>query len=519
MDKDGNKSPTTLTEYVKLSLFSTDQHWQSRAVRAIIAPNLCAPVILGLPFLEVNCIVVDHELRTCIDKTSKYDLLNPVLPPPPPGPKLKLRKHIEFTKEANKLVQAELKWVLTECNRILEEKHLFEDVKPFDIVAAVRDRVEVLANWDTLIQKEAALKEEFKSIFEPIPHASELPSEVLAEIKIKDASKMFATRAYKCPRRYRDSWAILLQKHLDAGRIQPSSSPCASPAFIIPKADPTALSRWVNDYRQLNTNTVIDSHPLPRVDDILSDCAKGKIWATIDMTDLFFQTRMHPDAVPYTAVSTPFGLYKWLVMPMGLRNAPSIHQRRVTAALRMFIGKICHIYLDDIVIWSQSVEEHKRNVHSILQALRDAKIYMNPKKTELFCFEIDFLGHHISARGIEADSKKTDCIEKWPIPKSATEVKRFLGLVHYIADFLPNLAEHTRILTPLTTKEAQKSFPTWTDEHQAAFVAIKGTVISRDCLTTIDHSRLDTHKIFLTTDASDFRSGAILSFGTSWETA
>lgn len=124
-----------------------------------------------------------------------------------------------------------------------------------------------------------------------------------------------------------------------------------------------------NDYRQLNENTVTDSHPLPRIDDILSDCAKGKIWATIDMTNSFFQTRMHPDHIPLTAVTTPLGLYEWLVMLMGLKNAPAIHQRRVTLALRPYIGKICHIYLDDIVIWSNSIEEHEQNVATILGAL------------------------------------------------------------------------------------------------------------------------------------------------------
>ena len=188
-------------------------------------------------------------------------------------------------------------------------------------------------------------------------------------------------------------WQILIQQHLDAGRIRPSSSPCASPAFIVPKANPNVLPRWVNDYRQLNENTVTDSHPLPRIDDILSDCAKGKI------------TRMNPEHVHLTAVNTPLRLYEWLVMPMGLENVPTIHQRQVTAALRHLIGTICHIYLDDIVIWSNSIHEHERNVRAVLQALRDAQLYVNPDKTHLFCTEIDFLGHHISARGIEAEGR------------------------------------------------------------------------------------------------------------------
>lgn len=138
---------------------------------------------------------------------------------------------------------------------------------------------------------------------------------------------------------------------------------------------------------------------------------------------------MDPQCIHLTAVNTPLGLYEWLVMPMGLKNAPAIHQRRVTSALRELLGKICHIYLDDIVIWSQTLAEHEENVQRVLKALRDARLYVNLEKTHLFCAEINFLGHHISACGIEADEKKAECIVNWPIPKSATETRSFLGLV------------------------------------------------------------------------------------------
>ena len=359
----------------------------------------------------------------------------------------------------------------------------------------------------------------FSGVFEPIPHYDKLPTDIEAEIKLIDPNKPIKSRNYPCPRKYKDAWHTLIQQHLKNGVIQHSSSPFASPAFIIPKADPTVLPRWVNDYRQLNENTVTDSHPLPRIDDILNDCAKGKYWAILDMTNSFFQTRMHPKHVPYTAVSTPFGLYEWLVMPMGLKNSPAIHQRRVTKALGNLIGKICHIYLDDIVIWSNSLEEHERNVSLVLQALEAAHLYCNPKKTHLFCTEINFLGHHISPRGIEADNSKTERILSWPIPKSVTQMRSFLGLVRYIAIFLPKLADHTAVLNELTHKECEKTFPPWLPKHQIAFDSIKHLVTSRECLTTIDLNKLDTHKIFVTTDASDLCSGAVLSFGETWETA
>ena len=161
---------------------------------------------------------------------------------------------------------------------------------------------------------------------------------------------------------------------LNSGFIRPSSSAFASPSFIIPKANPTVLPRWVCDYRRLNENMVPDNFCLPQVDDILADCAKGKIWGTIDMTDSFFQKRMHPDDIHKTAVTTPFGNYEWCVMPMGFRNSPAIHQCRVTNSLCEYIRNICHVYLDDIVVWSNSIEEHVQNIHKIIEALRKAKL-------------------------------------------------------------------------------------------------------------------------------------------------
>jgi len=237
------------------------------------------------------------------------------------------------------------------------------------------------------------------------------------------------------------------------------------------------------------------------------------------MTNSFFQTRIHPDDIKYTAINMPEGLHEWTVMPQGGRNAPATHQRRMFIALRGLIGKICHAYLDDIIIWSQTVAEHTKNVKLVLDALRKACLFCSPKKTSLFCTEIDFLGHRISASGIEADASKAKRILDWPIPKSTTDVRSFLGLVRYLDQFLPSLAEHTRELMPLTTKASETQWPGWNDKHQVAFDAIKRLVISRDCLTTIDHDNLGDNKIFVTCDASDWRVGAMLSVGPTPQTA
>ncbi|RDB23205.1 Transposon Tf2-9 polyprotein [Hypsizygus marmoreus] len=494
-------------------------------------------IVLGLDFLIRNKIVLDPEARTAIAKESQFDLLNPgdptlsriipVLSPPQ-------RRKVELSqarKEASLIHDARKRTRLLRIQTHNELASFFAkhpdrfNLSAYttghpNIIALVKARIQQLASLDTL----SALDHEFKTSFhdcfpKDIPHVRDLPSTVYHNIEVPPNATFATARAYSCPRKYRDGWKTLIDQHVAAGRIRPSSSPFTSPSFIVPKSDPNVLPRWVNDFRVLNKITTPDNYPLPRVEDILADCAKGVIWGKIDMTNSFFQTLMNPDHIKYTATLTPFGLWEWVVMPMGLRNSPATHQRRVTLALREHIGRICHVYLDDIIIWSSSLEEHKTNVARILESLRVANLFCSLKKSTLFATEIDFLGHHISAKGIEADLSKVERIINWPRPRNAKDVRRFLGLVRYLSAFLPALAEQTAILTPLTKKDCNTVFPTWSRQHQFAFDAIKSLVISRECLTTIDHVNPGDNKIFVTCDASQRRTGAVLSFGPSWERA
>ena len=162
---------------------------------------------------------------------------------------------------------------------------------------------------------------------------------------------------------------------------------------------------------------------------------------------------MHPDDIHKTAVSTPRGLFEWTVMLMGFRNSPAIQQRRLKNALRPFLGKFCHVYLDDIIFWSNNLSEHIRNVNLILSVLRAAGVFINPKKTTLFATDVEFLGHRVSQSRIEACDHKVDKILNWPVPKSSTEVRQFLGLVQYLQSFLPKLTLQCKVLEELTQKQ------------------------------------------------------------------
>ena len=505
-------------------------------VRAIVAPKLAYPVLLGGPFLKSNKIVIDHELDLVCAKEDGYQLLPhpmttvsentspattsgntppstpPFSSPPFPSPTVDLSDAREaMLEELQERTRTRKAATEQQSTTTTSYKHFSETLD---------NRISILAVWDDLSRLEQEIRKEFEDRFpSDIPHVTRLPDDVHHRFRLKDPEKVIRCRSSACPKKYKDTWKQLLDQHLAAGRIRESSSEYCSPSFLIPKADPTVLPRWVNDYRALNDNTVPDHYPLPRIETILSDCAKGSIWAKIDMTNSFFQTQVHPDDVKFTTVMTPFGLYEWVVMPMGCQNAPATHQWRMNKALRTHIGKICHVYLDDIVIWSNSVTEHQENVRTILQALRDADLYCSTKKSQLFTTELDFLGHRISQRGIEPNARKIEKIRNWPVPKNAKDVRKFLGLVQYLAAFLPRLAEHRAVLTPLTTKEAQNEWPGWGLQHHRAFQNIKDVVLSSECLTTIDHENMGGRKIFITCDASDRRTGACLSFGETWETA
>ncbi|KAF7759859.1 hypothetical protein Agabi119p4_11554 [Agaricus bisporus var. burnettii] len=514
-----------ITQETSLKIFSCDGQWTAQPVRALIVPHLHLDLILGLNFLTTNKIVVDAETRSVFAKDSGYQLLQPHLLD---GKGVRQRRKGNLQKllyrEREQKEKKERQWepVFREITRNIRQTSPVA-TRHFSF-ALLQQKITDLSHQksirDKYAQADAALKEEFKDRFPTdLPHVDSLPEDVYHRILLTATEKMCISRTYSCPRKYRDAWRILIEGHLKAGRIRPSSSPFSSPSFLIPKADRQALPRWVNDYRRLNDITVTDRYPLPRIDDILADCARGKIWGKIDMTNAFFQTRMHPDDIQYTATRTPFGLYEWTVMPMGLKNSPATHQRRVTTALRHLIGKICHVYLDDIIIWSSTFEEHVENCRRVLETLRKAQLLCSATKTSLFHDEIYFLGHKISARGVEADPTKIEKILDWPRPRSASEVRRFLGLCKFVSQYIPRFSEIASPLYPLTSKRFNNQFPPWTEEHEKTFQTIKNLMVNRKCLVTIDHDNMEDNQIFVTCDASSVGTGAVLSFGKSWETA
>ncbi|SCV70640.1 BQ2448_3402 [Microbotryum intermedium] len=367
------------------------------------------------------------------------------------------------------------------------------------------------------------LRKEFANLFpEDIPPVHLYQSLVRHRIELDSPSTVVNLRGYPLPKKYHESWYLLLQEHLASGRLCPSRSSYSSPSFIIPKkgsdADPTIKPRWVNNYHELNGHTVKDRTPLPLPDDILSTCSKAQFWAKINMTNSFFQTKMAEEDIPKTAVSTPWGLYKWTVMPMGLCNAPATHQRRVNEALQGLLGTICFVYFDNITIFADTLEEHEARVRQVLEALRRTKLYCLPTKTNLATAECSFLGHVINRASVHADPRKVQRIHNWGLPDMVKELRGFLGLVQYLRKFIPGLAEHTAALTPLTHQDLTSITKLWTPNKIGHFEAIKSIVTSLDCLQPPDHST-DAAPFWVMTNASAQGIRGVFLQGHDWKTA
>jgi hypothetical protein len=500
-----------VTHYVYANLDLASGIWSPGKTFFKVVPNLGIPfdMILGCPFLAKHNISIHlkpyPQLRiTAPGALSFLDLFQQVL-----GPKT-------FEDARPHLTEKEI----TETKLTSVEYRIKELVE----IAAIRveeekERIVKEEEKEHLAKLDAQLRAEFPDLFpEDLPPVRNDPKiTVRHHIKLVEPARTHNQRGYPCPARYQTAWRRLLDSHLEAGRIRPSSSEYASPSFIIPKADLTVDPRWVNDYRRLNSNTVKDRTPLPLPDEILARIAKAKIWGKIDQTNSFFQTRMAEEDIPKTAVKTPWGLFEWVVMPMGLCNAPATHQRRVNDALGSLIGDICYVYIDDIIIFSDSKAEHIVNVRRVLEALRVAGMYCSPKKTDLFTLRTGFLGHIISQDGIEADPSKIKKIIDWTVPRTVKQLRGFLGLVQYLRKFIEGLAEQTAVLNQLVKKGLTRIEDLWLPEHQRAFDTIKFIVTSVPCLRALDHSSSET--IFLMTDASSRGVGAVLLQGVTWQTA
>ena len=346
--------------------------------------------------------------------------------------------------------------------------------------------------------------DEFPDVFEPLPPGLPDTHGVGHVIPLHEGAQPPRRRPFRMSPREKEEAEKQVAWLLEMGWIEPSSSPYGSTILFKEKKDGTL--RMCVDYRALNQLTVKNRYPLPRIDDLLDQLHGATVFSSLDLQHGYHQIRIADSDVPKTAFMTHRGLYQYKVLCFGLSNAPSSFQAVMNRVLAPVIGKCAVVYMDDILIFSRSMEEHAQHLRLVLQLLRAAKLKCKLTKCAFGKSSIKFLGFLVGGGGLSVDPKKVQVVVDWPTPATPKEVQSFLGLATYFRRFCPGFAAVARPLHRLTHKDVQFE---WTIEAQAAFDKIKVLLTTAPVLALPDLT--PTAPPFeVSCDASDYAVGAVL---------
>lgn len=295
-----------------------------------------------------------------------------------------------------------------------------------------------------------------------------------------------------------------LKELQDAGFIRPSTSPYGAPVLFVKKKD--GSQRMCVDYRMLNKITVKNRYPLPRIDMLMDRLHGVKYFTKLDLASGYHQVRIKKGDELKTAFRTRYGHFEYLVMPFGLCNAPATFQRLMNEVFGSELDEFVLVYLDDILIYSRTKEEHRRHVRRVLTLLRKHKLYAKRKKCEFGMDRVEFLGHVVTAEGVQVCADKIAAIRDWPVPRTVREVRSFLGLAGFYRRYVQGFATLAAPLTALQSTKLKGALP-WGTAEATAFQALKDALTSTPVLMVPEPDG----DYVLFSDASDVGLGAVLS--------
>ncbi|XP_028290920.1 uncharacterized protein LOC114454569 [Gouania willdenowi] len=304
-----------------------------------------------------------------------------------------------------------------------------------------------------------------------------------------------------------------IKKLLKKGVIQESTSAYASPVVLVRKADGSL--RLCVDYRKLNAKTRRDAFPLPRIDECFDALHGARFFSTIDLASGYHQVAVNEDDRPKTAFTTPFGLYEYSRLPFGVCNGPATFQRLMQVTMSDLVLQIMLVYLDDILVFSESFEDHLVRLEKVLQRLNETGLKVKVEKCHFLQSEVCFLGHQISAEGIGTDPGKIAAVQQWKVPSTVKELRSFLGFCSYYRRFIKGFSQLAGPLHDLvniclnatsTSGSKQRIDSLWTKDCQEAFELLKDKLTSAPLLGYADFSL----PFLVETDASSTGLGAIL---------
>src|SRR5436305_374185 len=296
---------------------------------------------------------------------------------------------------------------------------------------------------------------------------------------------------------------------LKRGFIRESVSPWGAPVLFVAKKVPGEW-RMCIDYRALNAKTLKNAYPLPRIQECTDKLGKASRFSSIDMVTGYWQLRVAEKDIPKTAFNTRYGKYEFLVMPFGLTNAPATFQTLMNSILRPYIDKFVLVYLDDILVYSNSEEEHREHLKLVFEKLREHQLYAKPSKCTFNQGTVEFCGHMIGQGIVKVLPSKVKAIQDWPRPRTVQDVRQFYGLVNYYRRFIRHFSMIAAPLSDLFKSadgDKRKRRPiVWNTAHQLAFDCLKRAITTSPVLVQPDESKPYT----IETDSSDFGNGMTL---------
>lgn len=351
----------------------------------------------------------------------------------------------------------------------------------------------------------------YRDITSGVPEKLPPLREVNHHIPLVDDQLRYHQRLPRCADAVKPMLMEKIKRYAAAQWWVPATVPQAAPLLCIAKK--AGGLRTVVDCRKRNDNTVKDVTPFPDQEQIRQDVARAPIRSKIDLSDAYEQIRIDPKDVWKTAFATVYGTMLSNVMQQGDCNAPATFQRLMTHVFRDHISVFVHVYLDDIFVYSTSVEEHEKHLGIVFELLRKHELYLKASKCDLYSSRMDCLGHIIDNRGLHADMDKMARIREWRTPRDYGDIQRFLGLVQYLAHFMPDVSSYTGPLSAIT---GNGHLFEWRPIHQSCFESIKRLACRAPILRPIDPTM--DEPIWVICDASTSGVGAVLGQGPDWKT-
>lgn len=409
-------------------------------------------------------------------------------------------------------INSELKFIEMLGQKLYFEEYIYPEYID-DICALESMENDNINNFDldhlNAEEKQVTLRllNDFKDLFFKEGDTLSATHEVFHEI-VTTIDKPLYSRIYRYPQIHESEINRQIEEMLKQNIIRKSNSPYNSPLWIVDKKmDNSGIKKYriVIDYRKLNEFTVDDKYPIPNLNSLLDRLGRAQYFTTLDLAKGFHQILVREEDRRKTAFSTPSGHYEFVRMPFGLKNAPSTFQRLMNEVLKDHINKTCVVYMDDILIFSTSLQDHMVTLKKIFKALRKAKLKVQVDKCDFLKRETQFLGHVLTAKGIKPNPDKVSIIQMLRIPNTAKQIKSFLGMTGFYRKFIGNYA---KIAHPMTVylKKGQ-SINTNDPNYLVAFEKLKDLVTNTPILRYPNFYK----KFKITTDASNFAIGAVLS--------